>query len=57
MHNIHQIRVIHLALEAELNKIIAELARINDRINKKSATINKITSYQKEYAERCSPPV
>jgi flagellar biosynthesis chaperone FliJ len=50
MQNLQQVKTIHKALELEKNKILSELAKLNDRINKKSATITKISAYQKEYA-------
>ena len=51
MHNIRQIQVIHKALTGERSKLLSELSRLNDRIHKKTATINKISAYQKEYSD------
>jgi flagellar biosynthesis chaperone FliJ len=50
MQNLQQIKTIHKALELERHRILSELAKLNDRINKKSANITKISAYQKEYA-------
>ena len=51
MDNLRQIQIIQKAMEGELKLLRGELAKLNDRIQRKQANIRKISDYQKEYAE------
>ena len=50
MKKMHQIKLIHAALERDHKRYLQELAKMNLLIAKKTATIQKMQSYKKDYA-------
>lgn len=51
MKSLRQIEIITKILDAERDKHLAEIGRLNDAITKKIANIQRIQSYQKEYSD------
>lgn len=51
MKNLQQIKIINKALHKERDKHLFEIHKINVGIERKKATIRKLKSYQREYAD------